>query len=53
MAALITTFLTAVLKYSAKTQATGHPSQSAGVSGGKGRHGYPPVGAVGIPARYQ
>lgn len=52
MAVLITTFLTAMLKYSAKTQETGHPSRSAGVSGGKRRHCYPPVGAVGIPARY-
>lgn len=52
MAALITTFLMATLKYRAKTQETGHPSQSAGVSGGKRRHCYPPVGVVGIPAQY-
>lgn len=35
MAALITTFLTAMLKYNAKTQETGLPSQSAGVSAEK------------------
>lgn len=35
MAALITTFLTALMKFDAKTQETGLPSQSAGVSGEK------------------